>query len=179
MPVFRIRQSERCGKQTRRRELVAMEKRIIALFFGFIVVFFIHVTAQMALATLGESADSVASDRKSFSAVRHATQPHNGYTVQDFNTDGNVVREYISPSGVVFAIAWDGVSHPDLTVLLGTYLEEFQQALSNTSRQKGKRHMQVKANRVIVEKWGHMRSMRGRAYIPALIPSGVTINEII
>jgi hypothetical protein len=155
-----------------------MKKSIRALFFGLFVLMFIPVTARIVQATLGESSDSVESDSRTFSAARHATQPHIGYTVQDFTTDGNVVREYISPSNVVFAIAWNGLSHPDLTPLLGTYLQEFQQALRNTSRQRGKRHMQVTANRVIVEKWGHMRNMQGRAYIPSLIPAGVSINEI-
>jgi hypothetical protein len=155
-----------------------MKNRISTLFIGFIVVVFISVTARMALATLGESTDSVESDRKAYSAVRHDALSRNGYSVQDFTTDGNVVREYISQSGVVFAIAWNGLSHPDLTTLLGTYLQEFQQALQTASRQRGKRHMQVKANRVIVEKWGHMRNLQGRAYIPSLIPSGVNLNEI-
>jgi|ERR1039457_885604 hypothetical protein len=161
-----------------KKDVITMKKRISSLFLGFFVVVFISVTAQIAQATLGESAESVASDRLTFSAARHTTQPYNGYTVQDFKTDGNVVREYIAPSGVVFAIAWNGLSHPDLTVLLGTYLEEFQQALRNTSRQNGKRHAQVKSKRVIVEKWGHMRNLQGRAYIPDLIPPGVAINEI-
>ena len=156
-----------------------MKKIINTLFIGFIAVVIIPLTARLARPTLGESADSVDSDRIAYSAVRHDTQFRRGYSVQNFATDGNDVREYISPSGIVFAIAWNGLSHPDLTTLLGTYLQEFQQALRNTSMQRGKRHVQTKAKRVIVEKWGHMRSMRGRAYIQALIPSGVTINEII
>ena len=155
-----------------------MKKSIKALFLGFYLVVILLATVQRSQATLGESMDSVETDRRSFSAVRHTAQATHGYTVQDFTTDGNVVREYISQSGVVFAIAWNGLTHPDLTALLGTYLGDYQQALRTTARQKGKRHLQVKANRVIVEKWGHMRNMQGRAYIPALFPSGVSINEI-
>jgi hypothetical protein len=96
----------------------------------------------------------------------------------EFKSEANVVREYISPSGVVFAIAWNGLSNPDLTTLLGTYIGEYQKALRNATSQKGKRYIQVKTNRIIVEKWGHMRNVQGRAYIQALIPSGVSINEI-
>jgi hypothetical protein len=156
-----------------------MKKRIKAFYLGFYFAAFTLVTAQQAQATLGESVDSVASDRKAFSAVQHATLGRNGYTVQELKSDANVVREYISPSGVVFGIAWNGLSHPDLTTLLGNYVGEYQQALRLTARQKGRhRHSQVKTDRVTVEKWGHMRNMQGRAYIPALIPSGVSINEI-
>lgn len=155
-----------------------MKKRINMLFFGFYIAAFTFATIQRAQATLGESVNSVESDRKAFSAVQHASMTRNGYTVQEFKSEANVVREYITPSGVVFAIAWNGLSHPDLTSLLGTYVGEYQQALRQTPSQKGKRHLQVKANRVIVEKWGHMRNLQGRAYLPALIPSGVSIDEI-
>ncbi|MGA2151082.1 MAG: DUF2844 domain-containing protein [Geobacteraceae bacterium] len=155
-----------------------MRKRIKALYLGFYFAAFLLATAQRAQATLGESVSSVESDRKVFSAVRHPTLARNGYTVQELKSDANVVREYISPSGIVFAIAWNGLSHPDLTTLLGAYVGEYQQALQQTTGQKGNRHLQVRANRIIVEKWGHMRNIQGRAYIPALIPSGVSINEL-
>jgi hypothetical protein len=155
-----------------------MKIRIRALYLGLYFAAITLATAQRAQATLGESVNSVESDRKAFSAVQHTALTLTGYTVQELKSDANVVREYISPSGVVFAIAWNGLSHPDLTTLLGTYVGEYQQALQQTTGQKGKRHLQVKTNRVVVEKWGHMRNMQGRAYIPALIPSGVSINEL-
>jgi hypothetical protein len=155
-----------------------MKKRTIPMFLVFYFAAFPLATVQRAQATLGESVDSVASDRKAFSAVQHATMTRNGITIQEFKSEANFVREYISSSGVVFAVAWNGLSHPDLTSLLGTYVGEYQQALRDTAIQKGKRYLQVKANRVIVEKWGHMRNMQGRAYIPSLIPSGVSIDEI-
>jgi hypothetical protein len=155
-----------------------MKKRIKALFLCFYFVAIIFATVQRAQATLGEPADSVESDRKAFAAVQNITQTRNGYTVQELDSDANSVREFISSTGVVFAVAWNGQSHPDLTSLLGSYVGEYQQALGQNSRHFGKRHSQVKTDRIIVEKWGHMRNLQGRAYIPALIPSGVSINEI-
>lgn len=155
-----------------------MKKVINFIFVGLYFTAFTIATVQTARATLGESVDSVTSDRKAYSAVQHATLTRKGFTVQEFKSDANMVREYISPSGVVFAIAWNGLSHPDLTPLLGTYLGDYKHALVHTASHRGNRHFQVKANRVVVEKWGHMRNMQGRAYIPTLIPNGVSINEI-
>lgn len=151
---------------------------INALVFWFYFVTLTLAAVPQAQATLGESADSVTSDRKTSSTVLRATPTRNGYTVREFTSGANVMREYISPSGIVFAIAWNGLSHPDLTSQLGTYADEYRKALRKTTGRKGKRQVQVKAERVIVEKWGHMRNMQGRAYIPALIPSGVSIDEI-
>ncbi len=148
----------------------------LSLFPGLMATPFMLV--RQSEAALGEPAASVAADRKALSAVQRAATPRNGYTVQELVTGGNTVREYMNQSGIVFAVAWKGVSHPDLTPLLGSYLTEYKQALQQTPRQRGQRRFQVKADRVIVEKWGHMRNLQGRAYVPALIPTGVTINEI-
>lgn len=131
-------------------------------------------------AALGERADWSAADQKALSAVRPAPSPtvRNGYTVQETKSDGVVVREYVSPAGIVFAIAWNGLIHPDLTPLLGSHAVEYEAALLRTPPQPGSRHLEVKTNQVIVEKWGQMRNLQGRAYIPALLPPGVSIDEI-
>ena len=135
-------------------------------------------TAQQAQAALGESVDSVASDQKAISAVLKATRISTGYTVHEIRSETMTIREYVSPSGVVFGIAWNGLTHPDLTPLLGSYTDEYQKAMSHAHRQPGRRHVTVKTDSVIVEKWGHMRNLQGRAYLPALIPQGVSIDEI-
>lgn len=129
-------------------------------------------------AALGEPATPAASVRRAASAEQHVITPRNGYSVQEIGSGATSVREYVSPSGIVFAIAWNGVSHPDLTPLMGTYVTEYRQALRQAPKQRGQRRSQVRAARVIVEKWGHMRNLQGRAYVPALIPEGVSIDEI-
>jgi len=88
------------------------------------------------------------------------------------------VREYLSPSGQVFAVAWDGLTHPDLAVLLGTYADEYRAASRETPRVRGQRNRRVEAPHVVVEMWGHMRHLQGRAYAPSLVPPGVDLDEI-
>ena len=139
---------------------------------------FISMGAQRVQATLGESADSVATDRRALSAMQGATTVYGSYTVHEVRSDSIVVREYVSTTGVVFGIAWKGLIHPDLTQLLGSYAGEYQKALRQTSRKQGRRHLLVKTDAVVVEKWGHMRNLQGRAYAPGLIPPGVSVYEI-
>jgi len=129
-------------------------------------------------ATLGQPADSVESDRIALSAVRGGTTMQNGYTVQEINYGGTAVREYVSSSGIVFAVAWNGIRHPDLTALLGSYTDQYRKTLQQTPRQPGVRHLSVRTDGVVVEKWGHVRDLRGRAYAPHLIPPGLDIDEI-
>jgi len=134
--------------------------------------------AQQARATLGESVASVAKDHAALSAVRRSAKVLSGYTVHEIESDATSVREYASPSGVVFGIAWNGLIHPDLTPLLGSYADAYREGLRKTPRHPGRRRQQVKAERVVVEKWGHMRNLQGRAYAPSLIPPGVSVDEI-
>jgi len=155
-----------------------MKKRILVLFFCCGLLTVVSPGARWARAALGESVDSIESDRKILSAREVVSSAHANYTVYQMKYDGTSVRQYVSPSGIVFGIAWNGLVHPDLTLLLGSYAGEYQEALGRTVRKYGERHLQVKADRVIVQKWGHMRNLQGRAYAPDLVPAGVTVDEI-
>jgi Protein of unknown function (DUF2844) len=155
-----------------------MKRNLYMLFVGLGFSAVLFAAAQRAQATLGESSDSISYDKKVLSAVQRSTTTLNGYTVHEIDSAPTVIREYVSTSGIVFGIAWQGLIHPDLTRLLGSYAGEYQEALSQTPRIRGSRRLQVKSSGVIVEKWGHMRNLQGRAYVPSLIPPGVSVDEI-
>ncbi|HXW68426.1 MAG TPA: DUF2844 domain-containing protein [Dissulfurispiraceae bacterium] len=156
-----------------------MKIRIYSLFLALGLSIVCFVIAKPVKATLGESADSIESDRQVLSALQGPESVLIGYTVQEMESYANRVREYISPGGMVFGIAWNGRVHPALSQLLGSYEAEYRAALSRVHRNKGnRRSLQVKTPDIVVEKWGHMRDLRGRAYVPSLIPSGVSVDEI-
>ena len=134
--------------------------------------------SRQARATLGEGADSIARDSKSLSAVKRATTSGSNYTVQEVVSDATTVREFLNSDGIVFAVAWNGLVHPDLKTLLGSYAGEYQDAKQQAPRKHGQRRLRVETDRVVVETWGHMRNLQGRAYLPALLPQGVSANEI-
>jgi hypothetical protein len=158
---------------------MTMKRRLSTLVLGLGISAAILTAAHDAAhAALGESAESITSDRKALSAQHGATTTHDGYTIQTIKSDATTVREYLSPSGVVFGIAWNGLVHPDLTRLLGSYTGEYQDAMRQTPRKQGRKYLQVKTNKIVVEKWGHMRNLQGRAYVPSLIPPGVRVDEI-
>jgi Protein of unknown function (DUF2844) len=150
-------------------------KQIIS---GCIVIVAALASSQWAHAALGGSADTITADRKALQAVHRATTPHKGYTVEEVVSDATTVREYVSPSGVVFGIAWNGYVHPDLTQLLGSYWGEYSAAQRKAARKFGRKRQQLATDNIVVEKWGHMRNLRGRAYVPGLVPAGVSFDEI-
>ena len=113
-------------------------------------------------AAIGRSADSVEADRTALSGVGGAVTVGNGYSVHQINYGGTAAREYVSSDGTVFAVAWNGTRHPDLSVLLGAYAGSYKEVLRGTTRQPGVRHLSLKADGVVVQKWGHVRNLRGR-----------------
>ena len=156
-----------------------MKRKLHVLFLCLGLSVAVLAVAQQVQAGLGETADAIASDREALSAVQRVTTVYHGYTVQEFASDATAVREYVSPSGIVFGIAWNGLAYPDLTPLLGPYDGEYQQALRQEPRKPGlRRYHAVRTDGVVVEKWGNLRDLQGRAYAPALIPPGVSIDEI-
>ena len=151
-----------------------LHKMIFCLALAIIVILF----SQKTYASLGGSPDSIASDKKALLAIRSTTNTFNKYTIHEFHSGPNTVREYVSSSGVVFGVAWNGLIHPDLTLLLGSYATEHQRALSHVVHHPGRRYFKIKTDNMVVEKWGHMRNLRGRAYVPALIPQEISTDEI-
>ena len=149
--------------------------RIFSACAGIVMAF---ASSQWAHAALGGSADTITADRKALQAVHHGTTPHKGYTVEEIVSDATAVREYVSSSGVVFGIAWNGYVHPDLTQLLGSYWGEYSAAQQKAARKFGRKRQPLTTDNIVVEKWGHMRNLQGRAFVPGLIPAGVSVNEI-
>ena len=152
-------------------------EKLSGLLIGFILALTLLIV-QQAQATLGESTDSIAANKKALLAVKSVMKTSSKYTIHELQSEAATVREYVSPSGIVFGIAWNGMTNPDLTPLLGSYASEHKKALSHVQRQPGLKHIKIKSDNIVVEKWGHMRNFQGRAYAPALIPQGVSADEI-
>jgi hypothetical protein len=134
--------------------------------------------ASRAAAALGEAETSIASDQAALAAERAQPTAGAAFRVVRLVSPAHTVREYVTPSGTVFAVAWEGVSHPDLGVLLGAYAPPVKRALARGPARTGRRARHVEGGGAVVETWGHMRALRGRAWVPALVPPGVTVDEI-
>ncbi len=131
-----------------------------------------------ALAALGGDVSSVQADREHMKAALQI-QTGQAYTVHELHqSGGTVVKEFVSPAGKVFAVSWSGSSIPDLRQLLGTYFDQFSQAVRTRARRVGRAPLNIQQNGLVVQSGGHMRAFFGKAYLPDQLPQTVSPEMI-
>ncbi len=130
------------------------------------------LAAAPAWAALGEKADSAALDQERLHGERRSIEGP-GYAVQEITAPGGtLVREYVGPAGVVFGLAWQGPTLPDLEPLLATHYPAFREAARARGTHRGPVVLRTPA--LVVESGGRMRAFRGRAFLPGRLPAGLT-----
>ncbi len=151
-------------------------KRPLALLlvFGLFLMLAFFAASRNARAVLGGPVDSVNKDAAAMKAQGSQVKAQCGYSVHEITSSSLTLREYVSPGGTVFGIAWDGQLSPNLSYLLGSYYSQYHKARRQMPPAHGKKSLRVQANDVVVERWGHMRSMHGRAWVPSLLPTGIS-----
>ena len=129
------------------------------------------LAAPRAWATLGQSAESIAADQRHLRGELRSVAGEGFQMHEIASADGTTVRQYGSPAGTVFGLSWMGPTVPDLAQLLGPYFDEFRAGVRSPVR----RHhpVAVRTEHLIIETGGHMRALRGRVYLPDLVPTSV------
>lgn len=138
-------------------------------------------------ATLGDNAASVLTDQARMKGTVRSVD-NQTYVMHEITaTSGAKVREFVTPGGAVFGVAWEGQQPPDLQQLLGPYYQQARQARQaqlqdqNTSQNAPRAHrapVAIQTPGLVLYEGGHVRSFHGAAYIPQLIPPGVQASDI-
>jgi hypothetical protein len=134
------------------------------------------------------SAAAAAAQGNASAVARQATQgtassgtsASAAYTVQQTTlANGTVVREYLTQSGTVFGVAWNGPQPPDLSTLLGSYFPQYVAGVK-ASRAAGmvRGPGAVESSGLVVHAGGHMGAFSGQAWLPQALPAGVSASDI-
>ncbi len=135
------------------------------------------MTSRVATASLGDDVTSVEADRVHMKAAAIATSRSALYTVHEMQAaGGTTVREFASADGIVFAVTWKGPFKPDLRQALGRYFQAYQDA--PRAKRQGHSHDVVEQPGLIVHSSGRMRAFVGIAYVPQLVPAGVSVDQL-
>jgi hypothetical protein len=133
------------------------------------------LAAPAAHAGLGQRVDAAAADATHLSAIAHASSVQAAYTVHTMTLpSGTVVREFARTDGIVFGVAWEGPTLPDLRATLGAAFDRFKAA----SPSRGQGPLAVSADDLVVYSAGHLRAFSGHAYLPHAFPAGVDAGVV-
>jgi len=143
--------------------------RAALLFFAFAAL------TTPAFATLGENVATVQTDSAHMRASVRMTKAA-AYTMHELQSpSGTVVREFVSPAGTVFGVAWQGPSLPDLRQVLGKYFDTYVQGMQKRVAH-GPRIIQEQG--LVVQVSGHQRAVSGRVYLADQLPAGVRAEDV-
>jgi hypothetical protein len=137
----------------------------------------LSVFSSPAFAFLGGDASSVQQD----SALRHSQDVSTvklQFERHDLTTAGGSIHEYVSRSGKVFAIAWNGQVPPNLKQLFGAYFDSYHSAVAARSAPGMHRHVAIVQPDLVVQDVGRLRGFRGVAYVPSLVPVGFDLSDL-
>lgn len=143
-----------------------------------IVLCFLLGASKFAFASLGDNVSSIEKDRAALKGQAAVIKSQGSYSTHEVTTPSNVITEYISPSGTVFAVRWTGAGSPDATTLLGSYSAEYLDAMNSHVRVPGHRRLAFKSSRLVIHRMGHMRDMHNYIYDPSLVPAGVNAEAL-
>lgn len=136
---------------------------------------FAILLSTSCFAALGGDVNSVIADQAQMKAQRRVTQMST-YSVHEMQSQaGMTIREFVSPEGRVFGVAWQGQTLPNFQQVLGTYYDQF---IKNAPRQRVHGPVTIHMPGLVVQSGGHMRALTGRAYVPEMMPSGVKVDDI-
>lgn len=132
-----------------------------------------------AFGALGGSLGSVLDDQQHMDATLEVKDA-GSYTIHAMRLPtGTIVREYVTPAGRVFGIAWEGPFLPNMPLLLGDYFAQYSSAAkAQRESHVGRRPLNIQEPGLVVQTAGHMRAYSGRAYDPSLLPEGVSANVV-
>jgi hypothetical protein len=132
-----------------------------------------------AFAALGGDLSSVQADQAHMKASLKTTAGQ-AYTLHEIKTEiGTVVHEFVSPDGRVFAVAWHGPSMPPLQQILGSYFQQYSAGVQAHHDPRVRRSpLNIQEPGLVVQSSGHPRGYFGRAYVPGMLPPGVTLDQI-
>ena len=140
------------------------------------------LASPAAHAVLGGDIASVLDDRARVKGIRleAATAPLQVRTHSITLSDGSIIREFVSPAGVVFAVTWSTRLKPDLSALLGAHAATYAAATRDAMQTVPgiRRQFALRRGDLVVQSVGHLNSFVGKAYLRSLVPSGVDVDAL-
>jgi hypothetical protein len=140
-----------------------------------LLLFIILAVPARARAALGADAASVARDREALKGALTVTATA-AYEIHEMKVSTGVVREYLAPGGLVFAVTWQDRRAPDLRQLLGAWFDRYTREAR--AHRTGHHVLSIDTPDFAVSTVRFQRGFQGRVILPGLMPAGVNRDEL-
>ena len=146
------------------------------------LLFIFSLPGSTSHASLGGDEETIKTEVSSLHLQRTLTS-NTKYSLHSLTGRGLKLHQFMGSNHKVFAIAWQGKTHPDFSVVMGTHLPEFEQALAQSKQSNSRQRarggpINVDVGDFHLEMGGHMMAVSGRAWITSQLPRGVEKNEL-
>jgi uncharacterized protein DUF2844 len=157
----------------------AVRRRTRRWFLLPLTILFIFALSLPASAELGAGIASVYLDTAHVNGTVLVTDAEH-YTIYEIRTSTETtIREFVSSSGIVFGIAWEGRFIPEMNQFLGTHFDQYSAAVkAQTKQYRGRKPLEIHLSNFVFESNGHMGWKYGRAYVPESVPKQVRVEDI-
>jgi hypothetical protein len=133
---------------------------------------------SISYAGLGDDVKKVNEDKMNLQSKSLKITSKENFSVYEIEAPEYKIREYINSEKKVFAVAWSGLSHPELKQVLSSYYDEYVTVAQKQKRTYGKRFRVVKSKNVTLILSGHMRNLKGKVFLHSNLPRGLAAHEI-
>jgi hypothetical protein len=140
--------------------------------------FFTAAFAFDAHAALGDNEQSISSLKSQLHTIQRESEAAQGLTVHILATPSTTIREYISPNGKIFAVTWKGLAKPDMATVLGGHYSEYLKEKTKRVQLRTKRPLKLETPNLVLKQAGHMRALKGLAYVPDLVPADINVETL-
>ena len=144
-----------------------------------IVALVLSALPALSFAGLGQDLESIKIERMRMAAQHRVTSAAQ-YSLHELQgADGSRVRQYVSASGMVFAVSWRTLYKPDLSALLGpsypVYALSAQVAAQRAGVQRHFRHADVD---LVLQSSAHLHVFSGFALRRSMLPRGLDPQQM-
>jgi hypothetical protein len=98
--------------------------------------------------------------------------------VHELKNGRHEIRQFADANGRIYAVAWSGAGHPDLSVVLGSFYAEYEQARAQRGANTGSRSSRYETANLVITLSAAPRSSIGLVYIPAYLPPDVKPEDL-
>lgn len=128
-------------------------------------------------AALGDQIFSPGEEAKLWQSTFVNETKNSNFRIYEFKSHQYQLKQFTNKEGKVFALSWNGLSIPDLKMVLGKYYPFYSNAqFPEQIKHQARRSIQIRTPQLILQSSGLIQYKKGFAYDPNILPSGFNMD---